>query len=711
MEQHEFYAHIATDGRRQAVVDHNQGTARLSSLFATRFGMQEHAYFTGMAHDIGKYAEGFQRRLQGDNTPFTHSTAGAVECALMQQNLAAMCVAGHHGGLPDFGNPSVDMAGDNTLVGRLKEGLPHRNTRYMQWQGALPHVATLPAQSGFDAAMQCRMLFSCLVDADYLDTEAFMQNSPRPIAEYDMHLLWERLSLELRKFAPSTSRLGEIRNGVLHDCVNASDWQPGLFSLTVPTGGGKTLSSLAFALAHACRFGLNRVIYVVPYTTIIEQTADVFRRILGADMVLEHHANIEYSEVAEDGNPSRMLLATENWDAPIVVTTAVQFFESLYANKPSKCRKLHNIASSVVIFDEAQMIPTNHLRPCVAAICTLVRQYRVSAVLCTATQPALTDLLQEYAPQYALREINLHLDESFFALRRVRYEDIGRCTREAISARLTAREQVLCIVNTRKQAKDLFEQLPPEGRYHLSTLMYPEHRRKVLVAIRDRLAQGLPCRVVATSLVEAGVDIDFPVVFRERAGLDSIVQAAGRCNREGKRSPNDSVVYLFETETNTPRMLRINIGATNEAMRNHNDWGTKESTDRYFAAYRSLHGDNIDVSGAYKHLQDGIAGCMLPMRTVAENFHLIEDNTRAIYIPCADNEEMINALRQGQFDRKTLRRMGQYAVNVYDKHYMQLLFAGDIEPWGEGAFLCNTALYNEQSGLSLEADSGRAEFV
>lgn len=712
-----YLAHIAADGREQTVAEHNRGVAELAASFAAPFGMEEQAFLAGMAHDIGKYSDGFQHRLHG-GPKVDHSTSGAVECVCAVEcvynslYIAGMCVAGHHAGLADFGN-DCDTAVTDTFIGRMRRAWQEkRNTVYLKEQGALPTPPIIPSSNRFEEAMCCRMLFSTLVDADYLDTERFMKGSGRRIGGYDLNVLNERLDAHLQRFATPTTSVGKIRQAVLADCRAAAEQEVGLFSLTVPTGGGKTLSSLSFALRHALRNGLKRVIYVVPFTTIIEQTADVFRSIVGADAVLEHHANVTPQEADENGNPSTLTLATENWDAPIIVTTAVQFFESLYAATPAKCRKLHNVAESVLIFDEAQMIPTAHLRPCIAAIGTLVSGYRVSAVLCTATQPALEDLFAKYAKDFVMREINTRLAETFAALTRVTYCDLGRISLPELATAIADERQALCVVNTRQRAKELYELLPEEGRYHLSTLMYPEHRRNVLCEIRARLRQGLPCVVVSTSLIEAGVDVDFPTVYRQRAGLDSIVQAAGRCNREGKRPISDSKVYVFDTDGASPKMLRVNIGATNDAMRGKDDWGTEDSIRRYFREYRALRGDDIDASNAYKHLHDGISGCLLPIRTVARDFHLIESDMRTIYVPTENNRALIEALRTGDVARDTLRRMGQFAIGVYDEHYRRLLSAGDVEAWCEdGAILVNPSLYSQETGLSLEADTGKAEFV
>ena len=500
---------------------------------------------------------------------------------------------------------------------------------------------------------------------------------------------------------------------ILRACMDGGDGGKGLYTLTVPTGGGKTVASVAFALRHAVRHGMNRVIYVIPYTSIIEQTAEVFREIFGKENVVEHHSNASV-EIGEGGSAAQYRLAgaTENWDAPIIVTTSVQFFESLYANRPSKCRKLHSVANSVIIFDEAQMLPTEHLRPCVAGIAKLLTLFGSTAVLCTATQPVLNDLVQRYAPGIAARELCPNVPALFAQLRRVVFERAGALDADALAQRLSALPQVLCIVNSRKAAQDVFRKLPDGGSYHLSTLMYPAHRRAVLAEIRRRLRDGLPCRVVSTSLIEAGVDVDFPAVYRETAGLDSVLQAAGRCNREGKRKPEDSVVTIFEGVSVTPQMLRVNIGATGEALRDGADPAAPETVERYFRAYRSLAEDRLDKAGVVSAFEKGVSGCPLPFRTVAERFHLMDDSTKTVYIPLGEGEALVRRLRDGERTRELFRKLGQYGVNVYEAHFRTLSESGALEILeDDSAILTDLGRYVLNMGLTLCDDMGMGFFI
>lgn len=704
-----YLAHISPDGREQTVEAHLQGTAQLCGGFAAAFGERGRGELLGLAHDIGKSSEAFQKRLHG-GPKVDHATAGAVECAKIRENAMALCVVGHHGGMPDFGNPRTDSPGTPTGAGRIKKGLLPSGIPAFHWQGPLPNPGRAPNLDSYAAAMWTRMLYSCLVDADYLDTERFMDGTSSKRDGYDsLPVLLKRLNAYIRPWFPGNTELNRNRCAILSECLEKAASPRGIYSLTVPTGGGKTVSSLAFALQHAVNQGLSRVIYVIPYTSIIEQNAAVFRDILGENNVVEHHSGVSLDEEGETDEKNQFQrLAAENWDAPVIVTTAVQFFESLYSNRPSQCRKLHNIANSVVIFDEAQMIPTCHLLPCVGAIASLVSRFRSTVLLCTATQPVLGDLFRRFCPEQKITELCTNVSERFRDFRRVTYRDGGTLSDEALAENLREQNQALCIVNTRKAAQTLYALLPEEGRYHLSTLMYPAHRKQVLCTVRERLRQGLPCRVVSTSLIEAGVDVDFPMVWRETAGLDSIAQAAGRCNREGKRDPESSIVTYFQSEHAVPVLQGIPIQAAREALRKDGDPAKPETMQHYFTALRSLIGENMDKSAVIKTTTENI----LPMETVAKNFHLIDKETFTVYIPLGEGEAVCRPLLSGQPSREDYRRAGQYSVGIYDRDFQSLYSAGDIRLLSENsAVLVNLKLYDSEVGLSTKAEAGKAEFI
>ncbi|HIU33304.1 MAG TPA: CRISPR-associated helicase Cas3' [Candidatus Pullichristensenella excrementigallinarum] len=715
MERTPFLAHIAEDGRLQTLVEHLTGTSLLAKEFARHFGAEEQGEFTGLLHDIGKYSEAFQKRLRGDKARVDHSTAGAVECIHRRQPLCAFAVAGHHGGLPEGGS-QADRPDEGTFWARIKRGEQGRLEPYDLWKEEirLPSPGSPGPMEREPSALMfyIRMLYSCLVDADYLDSEAFMVGHGRqPIGSQSIEELWEKLQSYISGWFPPEKELNQRRCAVLERCIQEGMRQPmGLFSLTVPTGGGKTVSSLAFGLAHARARGLRRIIYVVPYMSIIEQTVAVFRSILGKENVLEHHSGALYDlEEEADARTIQLAQATENWDMPVIVTTAVQFFESLYACRPSQCRKLHNIAGSVVVFDEAQMIPIAYLRPCVHAISQLVAHYRVSAVLCTATQPALEPIFREFLPGTAMVELCPAEAQRWEVFRRVTFQQRGTLSRNELAGLLQGHSQVLCIVNTRKSAQELYRQLEEEGRFHLSTLMCPAHRRAKLKEIRNRLSDGSVCRVVSTSLIEAGVNIDFPVVYREIAGLDSILQAAGRCNRESKKSAEESVVNIFQGEERTPPLFATAVGISREILARYADIASQEAIDEYFHQLLDLKGvEAQDVKDILPIMQAEF----FPFRTVAERFHLIDSPTRTVYVPYAEGEELIKCLRSGMRSRNLFRKLGQYGVSIYDGHFSALEEAGDLEILEDGtAILRDMELYSEETGLSLEADAGKALFI
>ena len=627
----------------------------------------------------------------------------------MGDPFAAFAVAGHHGGLPDRGDKTND--GGGTLWARLNKHLTGGNDP-SAWKTEIeiPAKARFPAWLAAEKdarrlAMYTRMLFSCLVDADYLDTETAIQGGqPRGEGETPERLL-EKLNTHVAPWleAPANDLCAK-RSAILARCLRGGEDERGLYTLTVPTGGGKTLSSLAFALSHAAKHGMKRVIYVIPYTSIIEQNADVFAKVLGEENVLEHHSQVEFADDGEETPEAyRKRLACENWDAPVVVTTAVQFFESLYAAKTSKCRKLHHIANSVVIFDEAQTIPVPFLMPCVSAIGELVQHYGVTAVLCTATQPALGRLFKQLAPTLVQREIAPDPDGLFDDFRRVSFRREGVFTSEELAERLAEAEQVLCIVNTRKRAQQVYEGLPEEGRFHLSTLMIPTDREETLDVIRARLRNGQVCRVVSTSLVEAGVDVDFPSVWRELAGLDSILQAAGRCNREGKRSAAESVVHVFETEGKFPTSMMQQREAATEVMGEFEEINTRPAIRAYFDRLLWVKGDDaLDE----KQILNSERACTF--RKTAEAFRLIDADTCTVYVPNEGNAEDIAQLRAGLYSRALIRRLGRSGVNVYRHEYEKLVSAAVVEDYGQDGFgiLIQPDAYNSKCGLSTEVGDG-----
>ena len=714
----EFVTHRREDGTFQPLKEHIENVGERAAQFAAAFDAAEHGREAGLLHDIGKYSsKGQKRQRDPEHTAkVDHSSAGAQEAFRRKDPMAAFAVAGHHGGLPDFGSRGDTDGG--TLCSRLNKPLTGGDDPSAWKQEiVLPSSIPMPSwavncQEGRVQALYTRMLFSCLVDADFLDTEAALQGRQPRGGYASLEELLQKLQSHVAPWLKEPkNELCAKRSAILQSCLQGGEREEGLYTLTVPTGGGKTVSSLAFALTHAVRHDMKRVVYVIPYTSIIEQNAKVFAEILGEENVLEHHSQTELADEtgdAETPDARRRRLACENWDAPVIVTTAVQFFESLYAAKTSRCRKLHNLAGSVVIFDEAQTLPVPYLKPCVSAIGELVRHYGVTAVLCTATQPELGRLFNELAPELSIREIAPEPDELFEFFRRVSFQREGQLSNEELAARLTETEQVLCIVNTRKRAREIFQLLPEEGRFHLSTLMTPQDRKRVLAVIKKRLEDEKTCRVVATSLVEAGVDVDFPTVWREVAGLDSILQAAGRCNREGKNPAEESIVHVFRSDGRAPDMIELNVTAAESVLHQFEEINTRPAIRAYFQQLLWAKGDAALDEKRILESESAFA-----FRDTAEKFHLIDKNTLTIYIPSKADSGDIQALRDKQFSKGLLRRLSQSAVNLYDTECQKLMENGALEMDTEDGYviLLNPKMYSDECGLEICPEGGEGFFA
>ena len=709
-----YIAHLE-GGREQTVKEHLQGTAKLSAEFAKKFGKEEWGYCCGYLHDIGKYSVEFQHKIrENGNERIDHSTAGAKMCMETGGIYPVMsyCIAGHHAGLPNYGS-SQDGGSEATIMGKMKKSL--KDYSVYKDEIEIPKVTTVPIAYGetknpdFSLSVFIRMLYSCLVDADFLDTEAFMKNEQiKRDAGESIEILFQKLEKYVAKWLlnKEIDTVNGRRTEILRNCLEAGKREKGLFHLTVPTGGGKTVASLAFALRHAVHNNMDRVIYVIPYTSIIEQNAQIFRSILGDENVLENHCNVDYGD-SEEWNP--MKLAAENWDKPVVVTTNVQFFESLFGNKSSKCRKLHNIANSVVIFDEVQMLPTDYLKPCVAMIEELVNSFEASVVLCTATQPALQPFFQSGIPAY---ELCPRLEEQFRFFKRTTFQNLDKISEEALIEKLSEEYQALCIVNTKKKAQVLYQALKGQGVFHLSTSMYPKHRKRVLEEVRRCLNAGERCLVLSTSLVEAGVDLDFHSVYRQLAGVDSVIQAAGRCNREGKRSLEDSNVYVFQFEEQE-RILgqRKQIDAAKTLVSDGKDISALETIEEYFSFLYHLKSSELDK----KNIMGQFKGIKCNFLKVAEDFKMIENDTKTVFIPVEEEaQDLLQQLKYQGFTKTSMRKAGQYSVTLYDDVIEKMKDAGMIELVAENINdfyeLKDKERYTEEFGLDLNIENGMALF-
>lgn len=695
--------------------EHLRSTADNACHFAEAWNSGAWAYNAGLLHDLGKSDSRFQGYLlrcnelddsDYDSGRVNHSSAGA-SCAedgiKPFGRILAYLVAGHHAGLPDWHSSESANA---ALSIRLEEG--RENSKRIrafaeELISSLPPITRPSFVNEANFHFWVRMLFSCLVDADYLDTERFMdeeksrQRSHYPPFSSLAPRLFDYLE-DLEQKAPK-SPVNEIRAEIRRVCEHKADSPKGLFSLTVPTGGGKTLSAMAFAMRHAIKHGQQRIIYVIPYTSIIEQTGHTLSRIFGRENVIEHHSNLH-----PEKETFRSQLASENWDAPIIITTNVQFFESLYAAKSSRCRKLHNIINSVVILDEAQLLPPNLLTPCVEAMNELVRNYGVSLILATATQPLLPNLdpaSEIIPPEMRLYE-RLKRTIIIFPESMIRPKDWV-----SLAERLQRHEQVLCVVNTRRDCYDLFK-LMPEGTYHLSALMCGAHRSAVIRSIRLRLQKNLPTRVISTQLIEAGVDIDFPVVYRALAGLDSIAQAAGRCNREGiiNKSGRLGEVHVFMAPKPAPRgLLRKGEDTTCEMFEGIINPDQPDAFLRYFHLFYS----RINDTGSdFRELltKDVNPNLFVQFRTAAERFKLIDDQAQQpVIVRYGDSDQYINRLRHAGPCREITRALQRFSVNIPVRTAEAMRSDGRMEEIAPGILVqCKLKIYDENFGLAVFAD-------
>lgn len=717
-----FYAH-SLDGQPvekwQLLGDHLKAVAIIASTFAQEFQSSEWAWNAAILHDVGKMDASFQAYLLRSNglddseydavglEKGNHSSAGAALAAKYFKppigRLLAYLGAGHHAGLPDYIAPSSPRA---ELRYRLNEGKETLSRINGNCEDVLSGLKKLDKPPSFvkpnNLHFWMRMLFSCLVDADFLDTEAFMNPNKKALREGFLTIkeLKNRFDdyMQKKQSQASETPVNKIRKQIFQACVNAAEGKEGLYSLTVPTGGGKTLSGLAFALEHAIKHHKQRIIYVIPYTSIIEQTAKEFRDIFGDQQVVEHHSNIQ----TENETP-RAALATENWEAPVIVTTNVQFFESLYACKPSRCRKLHNLVNSVVVLDEAQMLPPEWLVPCVEAINHLSTLFGVTLLMTTATQPALPGI-------FPPREIIADKADLYRELLRTQInmpKDFSkRSVWDELAGQLAQQEQVLCIVNTRRDCYELFK-LMPEGTVHLSALMCGAHRSNVIANIKKQLEKGKPIRVISTQLVEAGVDIDFPVVYRAMAGLDSIAQAAGRCNREGKLNQKGLLgqVQVFLPPKSAPNGLLRKGEDTCRMLACLEDFDPQNPQEytRYFEHFYTKVNDD-GSTWLMKNLLPEFSSDMnfsMNLRTAGQEFKLIDDQgQQAVLVRYHRSEMPLDQLSKTGPTRILLRRLQRYTVNLSQRDFQNAQAYGVVEEIHPGFWAWN-GQYSDVFGLDL----------
>lgn len=706
-----YYAH-SKDGSPQSewqtIRSHAENVASLCEAFTAAWCGPGFAYNIGLLHDIGKYQSDFQRRICGDkHIQIEHAVCGAIECQKLDMGIAAYCIAGHHGGLPDCGTP-VDRADERTLFGKLKRTTQdysaYRNELTLKKAERFPLKIALAADRAAQMkqiAFWLRMVFSALVDADYLDTERFCTGA-RP--QSSALLPDERLAAiekKLRSFrgdnAVARAR-ADLQDQCMHHCEDPAD----LFLMNMPTGSGKTLASMRFALEIAKRHKLQRIIYVIPYTSIIEQNAAVFRGIFGEDVVLEHHCNFDYGAVEDADTATKLTSAAENWDIPIVVTTNVQFFQSVYGSKPSRLRKLHNIAGSMLVFDEVHMFPSAFYLPCLEAVKLFVRDYGCKALFLTATMPSFETWLAQFGCG-DVKTCDLIRDRSdFAAFERCSVDDLSEISTEALIALAESGAPSLLVVNTRKTARTIYQKLTCEC-YHLSTYMTKRDRARVLQDVQAALKAGRKFVLVSTSLIEAGVDLDFATAFRERAGLDNILQTAGRCNRNGKRAKETCHTYVFdfadEALRTKDKQMQVRRSICREVM---SQYGTApEAVQSYFDRLYAYYREEMSAFDFAKY----ITARGFNFDSYAQDFRLIDDESFGVIVCRNAGEEAaaLGLLHQG--GRAAKRKLQSYAVNVKQYELEKLLAQGAVTCRDGSYFLTNPAFYDPDTGIKLFDDT------
>ena len=713
-----FLAHIRKDdGKEQTIEEHLCETAALAEAFADN-PFKPLARYTAIVHDIGKFRDGFQKRIRGlSASPCEHACAAAQEIhshafdsKLMSffAPLLEYCTAGHHTGLQN------GMITPASPQGSLQEALSRRVDDIVKYKPLYEKFCAPPddkqltlvykaLEKGIDKtspdsyrefieryAFFTRYIFSCLTDADFLDTEKFCSDGLERGISGDFAAALKKVCKKLDEM-PNDTKVHRARSELQKqafrsysdNCVNF---------LNMPTGSGKTLCSIKLALESAVKNGKKRVIYVIPYTSIIEQTADTFDKLFGDVLpVLQHHSNFDYNKASESEDEAEFLArTTENWDAPLIVTTNVQFFQSIYHNRSSKLRKLHNIADSVIVFDEVHMMPIEYLQPCLRAVGYLVNFLHCEALFLSATMPDFSLMLQKYAASCGYSEL-ISDKSGFSSFRNCRCEDLGEISEEKLLCTADLYNSSLIIVNSRKRARELYKSCTRKNRFCLSTYMTPNDRTKTFERIRS-LLRNEPVTVISTSLIEAGVDLDFDAVFREISGLDSVIQSAGRCNREGRPDAGFMHIFTFE-DSGVPRNLKMRANLTKSLLCEYEDIFSPECiTDYYKRLYGALE-QNVD--GGTIYCNNMKPNC-IPFRDYADSFNLIDSDSINVIIPCEENAVLVNSL---EFGSGALRKLSRYSASLNYHEFTALLETGVIGKKGFGYVLNIPEYYSSETGF------------
>lgn len=714
----EYYAH-KTETRMQTICEHLKGTAELSRAFSVE-GLKNVAYYIGAEHDIGKYAEDFQDRLlNGSNKKYEHSSCGAIELGKMKLSnfqkfilpMLQYCIAGHHTGLPDGGTNLDSADNDVTLKARLKRAgnyvgksdysayKTEINLDFPDIKFIFDEIVKAGTEQGRIEiyAFFTRYLFSCLTDADFLDTERFCnpETDRKILSDFDSVI--SAVDSKICGFVHD-NELRKARKRLQEQAVSNSRNSEKINILNMPTGSGKTLCSLKIALERLKETGKKRIIYVIPYTSIIEQTANTFNGIFGDYMdILQHHSNFCFDDSEkEDDTGEKLKKSTENWDAPLIITTSVQFFQSLYHYKGSGLRKLHNLADSIIIFDEVHMLPLEYLQPCLRGIGHITKYLNSEAIFLSATMPDYSELMKRYIPDIKVQE--LITDKSDFRyFQKCRYINLGETDFDNVIVKASEYKSSLIIVNKRKTAREVYSRISG-NKFHLSTYMTPHDRTETIADIKKLLKDNQPVTVVSTSLIEAGVDLDFEAVFREISGLDSILQSGGRCNREGLREFGD--VYIFDAGEKLQKDIEVRASIVKDMLRRNIEISSEDAVKEFYNRLFKFKEEKIEENT----ISAGVSGAdNIPFRTYAMEFNFINDETISVVINnCEETEKSLEFLKYGKFSEK--RKLQKYSVSLR-KHseFREAFSKGLISDTGNGVFvLADNVYYNYETGLDLE---------
>ena len=711
-----YIAHKTEDGRIQSLKEHLENTAKLCSDNAIE-QFKDIAYLSGLIHDIGKGCDKWQAYIDGKRSSIPHALCGAIEIHkqpnTMYIPMLEYVVASHHTGLCDGGNrgDSEDMP---TLNGILKRKTEDYSGALSEIEPVFPqdpfsdHFKALDKRSGIELfSFFTRYLFSCLTNADFIDTESFCEPDSQRGIKGDFKKAYELICNKIDGIEAKTE-LQKARGRIQEQVYMSMDDTAKVYIIDMPTGSGKTLCSMKAALKTAIEKNKKRIIYVIPYVSVIEQTAKVFNEIFGDALpVLEHHSNYDFddpnkkdeAEAESDTTAEKLKKSSENWDAPLIVTTNVQFFESVYHYKSSRLRKLHNMADSVIVFDEVHMLPTDYLQPCIRAIGYITRYLNTTAIIMSATMPDLSNYFMKYTGITELK--NLVTDKSDYGLfRKCRYTYIEQQSLESIAFRLKDEHSALIVVNTKKKARDMYKLFDDggDGIYHLSTNLTVQHRSEKIEEICHRLKKGKKTIVISTSLIEAGVDLDFNTVYRENAGLDNILQAGGRCNREGKLSLGN--VYVFDTDGGE-KDIKIKSDITKSLFHEYDDVSSEACIKEYYKRMLVDSELRIQRNSITEYMGESLNLYSVPFKSYAAHFNMIDADTIAVVIPCDENRHWISKL---EYSSKAKKKLKKYSISVSYRELEDMKKMGIVEEKSGVYMLSNTDYYDMDIGFDIDKE-------